>query len=319
MKPDQRALDAVVAKMLSPKDFFTEYWGRRPVHVAGAGLECVGHYGVDDYLEDLAATQPTPYVVSGVQDGERVYSRHATLEELRLAVEAGGVVSMKLNRNWHEPNMPESWVWMRALYGRLCRAASMIYLSPRRSEDVDLFLAGPKSQFGAHYDLTHVFTLQLGGERKWVVEDAVSLEEARAAARNLTFRQGKELAFVGPTHEVILRPGDAFYVPARCVHGVTGVSWSLSLSLGLRAFNEVDVVGHLLGNIERTKYLEYPPVDSLPESLGERHVEAKMQLLKRVRTLLKQLEMAARGSVLAPLRLPTTLSSKEPGGGTNLG
>lgn len=308
MKIDQRALDATVNKILSPKDFFTEYWGKRPVMVAGAGLACAGRYDIDNFLTDLTATQQAPYLLVAVRDGERTYADPMTAEEVRSEVAAGGVAPMRISRTWHEPDIPASWVWMRALFGSLCRAASMIYLNPARSENVDLFLAGPKSHLGVHYDTSHTFTLQLSGERKWKVEDAVRLGDRLAAERDPDFSPNADLGFVGPTREFTLRPGDVLYVPAYCVHGVTGISWSVSLGLGLRAFNEIDFVGRLLEIFESTKYATYAPVETLPESLGERHAAAKRELLKRVRALLKQLEIVAVGSVLAPLRLPDTLS-----------
>jgi ribosomal protein L16 Arg81 hydroxylase len=308
MKLNQRALDAIVDRMLSSKDFFTEYWGKRPVHVPGAGLDCVGLYDTEDFLTDLAASQPSPYLLIGVRDGERAYSHPKTAEELRSGVKDGAVAPLRISRKWHGPDMPANWAWMRALFGGVSRAASMIYMSPPRSENVDLFLAGPRSHLGVHYDTSHTFTLQLSGERRWVVEDAVRLEERLVTARDPDFSVNADLSFVGPTQEFTLQPGDVLYVPAYCIHGVSGMTWSVSLGLGLRAFNEVDFVGHLLEIIERTKYLEYPPVDSFPESVGERHVQAKMELLRRVRTLLTQLEMAALGKVMAPLRLPETLA-----------
>jgi len=312
MKIDQRALDVTVEKMLSPKDFFTEYWAKRPVLVTGAGSDCIGQYDIDDFLNDLIATQAPPYLLISVRDGRRVYASPMTREEVRSEVEAGGVAPMRISRIWHEDRLSSNWIWMRALFGSLCRAVSMIYLGPPRSENVDLFLAGPKSHLGVHYDTSHTFTLQLFGERKWLVEDTVRLENKLAIERDPNFSPNLDLKLVGPTREFTLRPGDALYVPAYCVHGVSGMSWSVSLGLGLRAFNEIDLLARLLETFEHAKYAEYPPIESLPESLGEPHVEAKAELLRRVRALLKQLEMAAAASVLVPLRLPDTLAPLKP-------
>ena len=109
-----------------------------------------------------------------------------------------------------------------------------------------------------------------------------------------------------------MRPGDVLYVPACCVHGVRGATWSLALSLGLRAFNEVDFLSYLLEVFERTKYSAHAPVETLPEPLGELHAAAKMELIGRTRGLIKQLETAAADSMLAPLGLPDTLAPLEP-------
>src|ERR1700730_16522427 len=209
MKMDQAALDAIVERMLAPADFFTQYWCKRPLYTPGAGRDCAGCYGVEDFLVDMAATQKSPHLVIGVRNGERSYTYLATVEEVRRAVELGDVAPMRISLTWHEPNIPERWRWMRALFGTICRAACMIYMSPSRSENVDLFLAGPTSRLGMHYDSSHTFTLQLYGERKWVVEDAVRLEEKLAAGRSPDFDPEKEVALQEPAQEITLRPGDA--------------------------------------------------------------------------------------------------------------
>jgi len=299
-------LDAILNRMLSPKNFLTEYWRKRPAYVPGAAREFAGLYGIDDFLTDLAETQPAPYLVTGVCDGERAYSHPDTPEELRSTVEAGSVAPMRISPKWHQPDMSAHWEWIRALYGGLCRSTSMIYMP--RMEAVDLFLGGPKSHLGVHYDNSDTFTIQLSGERRWKFEDSVRLEEKLADARKPDFSPEVEVSFTGPTEEVILQPGDVLYVPAYCVHNVTGVTWSTSLALGLHVYNEVDFVSHLLDTFQSAKYMDYAPVHAFPESAGEPHVAAKMELLRRTRALLKQLEAAAVGSVLAPLSLPGALS-----------
>jgi ribosomal protein L16 Arg81 hydroxylase len=306
---DQATLDSVIAKTLGrdTKKFVEDYWGRRPLYVPGAGIDCAGLYGIDDFLADMVATQTAPYAAVSVKDGDRIFSLHPTPEELRTAIGKGGVASMKISRQWHRRNLPEGWLWMRALFGSLCRSLAMVYLSSGKIEDVDIFLAGPTSALGRHYDMTHVFTIQVLGERKWVFEEEVRLKQILAGRRDPRWNPAKEADFQGPIKEVILRPGDAFYVPAYAVHQVTGVTWSVSLSLGLRAFNEIDFLSHLLDLVQLTKYAELEPLPSVPEAAGAPHVQAKMELVKRVRALLKQLESATVGSALGPLRLPATL------------
>jgi ribosomal protein L16 Arg81 hydroxylase len=304
---DARTTDEVVARMLGgTESFFDQYWRRKPLCVPGAGAALAGVYGVDDFLADVVATQPVPYVSVSTRGGNRVFAKHATAEDLRAAIREGGVSAVKASKYWHgEP--PASWDWMRTLFGSLCRAVSMIYMTPARSEDVDLFLAGPDSTLGTHFDTTDVFTLQIFGERKWTVDEEVHLDAILALARDPSWHPAKEIGFQGATREITLRPGDTFYVPAYGVHSVSGVTWSVSLSLGLRAFNEIDVVENLLEALRMTHYLKYAPLDSYPESTGEPYAAAKVELLGRVRSLLRQLEGVALATLLEPLQLPPTL------------
>jgi len=308
---DASAYDAVATRMFgsSPAAFFSDYWSRRPLYVPNACMDCAGSYGVEDFLGDLMATHPAPYQSVSAYEDVRSFSRHPTINELRHAIAAGGVAAMKLNRFWHRPGMPPNWTAFRSLFASLSRATMMLYMTPARSEDVDLFLAGPDSQLGSHYDTTHVFTVQLLGERKWRVDTEVQLDAVIGLLRQPGWSPAKPVAHPGATCEITLRAGDALYVPAYAVHKVTGVSWSVSLSLGLRAFNEIDVVEHLIDVIRATRFPDYRPALALPETQGEAAVEAKLQLIERVRTLLKDVEMAAIGQVVAPLNLPPMLAA----------
>src|SRR5262245_25678068 len=126
MNSDQRVLNEIINRTVRQGNFFADSWARRPLYVTGACRALVGRYASADFLIDLVATEPAPYVVSGVRNGKRVYSRHGTVEAVRSAVRAGGVASIKLNRSWHEPGRPENWAWMRALFGSLFRATAMI-------------------------------------------------------------------------------------------------------------------------------------------------------------------------------------------------
>lgn len=309
LETDIGALDSIVGGLLGdPATFFGEYWRRKPRYAPEVARNCAGMYGVDQFLADMVETQSAPYICVSARDGRRFFSKHATAEELRSAVLAGGISAIKASRVWHGAT-PASWIWMRTLFGRLCRHVAMLYMSPARSEDVDIFLAGPQSGLGTHFDTTDVFTVQLWGERKWTVDKDLHLDNILHLTREPGWYPAREIDFQSATCEFTLRPGDGLYVPAYSVHRVEGVSWSVSLSLGLRAFNEIDFVEHLLEAIRLTGYANYPPVSSFAESLGECHVEAKLELMRRIRSLLSELEGMSLTSLMSPLTIPTVLES----------
>ena len=306
---DSAKLDAVSERIVGdPTVFFREHWRRRPLYAPGAGIELRNHYGVEEFLSDLVDTQPTPYISVSTCEGQRFFAKHSTAEELRAGILAGGVCAIKASKLWHR-SPPASWLWMRALFGSLCRRVAMMYMTPARSEDVDIFLAGPTSCLGTHFDTTDVFTLQLYGERKWVLEEHTNVERILQTARSPGWYPAREIEFGGPTYEVTLEPGDALYAPAYGVHRVTGVSWSVSLSLGLRAFNEIDIVEHLLEALRLTSYMEFPPLVPAAEPTGEIYAEAKLQTMQRIRVLLSKVEGLALATLLASLKLPATLAS----------
>jgi ribosomal protein L16 Arg81 hydroxylase len=303
--------EAIIDRALGDlTDFFGDYWRRRPLLSRDAAQVMAGCYGVDDFLTDLVATHPSPYLAVSVHDGARRFSQHGDATSLRHAVGEGAVVAMKISRLWHEP-AGGRFAAMRHLFGTLCRRVAMLYLSPSRSEDVDLFLAGPDSALGAHFDTTDVFTVQLCGERRWLVDRECDVEKVRARVRDRGWYPAQEIPFSGETEEFVLRPGDALYVPAYAVHQVTGVSWSVSLSLGLRAFNEVDLLEHMLDGLRRSAYLDYGPLAARAASQGEAAVQARLDGMRRLRDLMRQLEGLAFAAFLAPLDLPADLQGDE--------
>lgn len=301
MTVNRLALERVVNDLL-PENFLQQYWSRKPCFRPGAAKALYAlDYGVDAFLDDLAATQPPPFVTARLRGEDREYARHATLAELRAAVEVGGVASIKLSDFWRDGGDLENRRWMRALYGKLCNALCMTYLDQLRSEDTDLFLAGPQSQIGAHFDATHVFTLQLFGERAWTVEQDVRLDERLRTTRTPGYVRTREAALREPSMQFMLRAGDALYVPAYAVHRVTGVDWSVALSLGLRCINEIDVVAHLL---EQLPSALFSPVPTAPASAGDAHLAAKIELVTRLRGLIAHLECDAETFISQPLRTP---------------
>jgi ribosomal protein L16 Arg81 hydroxylase len=309
VKANSIDLDALVDRMLGDNaTFFQQYWRKRPFFAPAAGLDCIDAYGINNFLADMVRTQHSPFVAVKAKNGERVFSKHHTAEALRNKVRGGAVSSMKISKTWHH-TMPDSWLWMRGLFVSLCRAVAMFYMNPARSEDVDVFLAGPQSSLGAHFDMTDVFTLQLFGERRWIIDEEVQLENVRSQVRDPNWSSDHELNFQSSTREFVLRPGDALYVPAYAVHRVMGVNWSVSLSLGLRTFNEIDIVEHLLERIHLARYMELGPVASLPDTLGDEHAEAKLEVVRRVRALLAQIEGATVAAMLKPLTLPSSFDN----------
>jgi ribosomal protein L16 Arg81 hydroxylase len=283
--------------------FMRNYWRTRPYFAPGAAAGFGLSYSEQQYLKDLVASQRPPYLSVSSRDGTRIFGTHDTAEDLRASLLAGAVSAIKASRTWHGP-APDSWQWMKLLFGSLCRAVAMLYMSPQYSEDVDIFLAGPQSGLGTHFDTTDVFTIQIEGQRKWTVEDHADVRSVLQLTTRPDWYPAKEIGFQGSTREITLQAGDALYVPAYCVHRVTGISWSVSVAMGLRAFNEIDVVEHLLETIRLQHFAEYPPLRSESESSGDAQADAKSELIERVRALLSRVEMAAFGAVLSPLKLP---------------
>lgn len=305
---------ATIERILGDRDTFLErHWQKRFRFSPEAAPDYVGCYGVESFLLDLAAVHKPPYVAVSCEGPSRIFSEHPTLDSLRAGIGRGEVAAIKASRFWHG-EMPASWLGFRDLYAALCRNLVMTYLTPARSEDVDLFLAGGSSSLGAHFDTTDVFTVQLHGERRWIIEEEVDLDRIMTLVSGEDWYPAKTIGFGRPTKEIVLRAGDALYVPAYSVHEVTGVSWSVSLSLGLRAFSAFDLADHLFDRLRRTALGRYRPARTAPDATGEKAIAAKLALLRQLREVLQDIEANAVGFLMGPSLLPRDFDPSCPDG-----
>lgn len=85
---------------------------------------------------------------------------------------------------------------------------------------VNAYVTPPSSRgFSAHYDLHEVFVLQLAGEKRWIVHEPAF--EAPLRTQPWTERRAdveRTVSEQAPILDVVLRPGDALYLPRGFVH-----------------------------------------------------------------------------------------------------
>ncbi|WIM93331.1 cupin domain-containing protein [Actinoplanes oblitus] len=118
----------------------------------------------------------------------------------------------------------------------------------RRPLQVNAYLTPPDSQgFATHYDTHDVFVLQAEGEKRWCVHPPVlpdPLEEQPWGGR------ADEVAATAegePALDVVLRPGDALYLPRGWLHSARAQgSRSLHLTVGIRGLTRYALVEELL-------------------------------------------------------------------------
>jgi 50S ribosomal protein L16 3-hydroxylase len=99
-----------------------------------------------------------------------------------------------------------------------------------RVDDVMISYATDGGGVGAHVDQYDVFLVQGRGRRRW------RISTDRAAPKD--FRADAELRLLRefmPTHEWILEPGDALYLPPGVPHEGTALGDCMTFSIGMRA------------------------------------------------------------------------------------
>lgn len=111
------------------------------------------------------------------------------------------------------------------------------FLPSWRVDDVMISYATDGGGVGAHVDQYDVFLVQGRGQRKWRINDDAH------APRN--FRDDVELRLLrefNPTHEWLLEPGDALYLPPGIAHDGIAVGECMTFSVGMRAPSQAELL-----------------------------------------------------------------------------
>ena len=104
------------------------------------------------------------------------------------------------------------------------------FLPAWRIDDVMISYATPGAGVGAHVDNYDVFLIQGRGQRRWRIDANSQAPKA--------FREDSELKLLKqftPTHEWVLNPGDALYLPPGIGHDGVAVDECMTYSVGMRA------------------------------------------------------------------------------------
>lgn len=123
------------------------------------------------------------------------------------------------------------------------------YVTPRQSQG-----------FGDHYDVHDVFVLQVAGEKRWLVREPVLRHPTRdqpwtdhkAAVEAAARRQP-------PLLDVVLRPGDALYLPSGFLHAAQALGeTSAHLTVGVHTWTRAHLLAQLVSTLENVESLREP-------------------------------------------------------------
>jgi lysine-specific demethylase/histidyl-hydroxylase NO66 len=170
---------------------------------AGAKLDLA------DYTTDLP-WRPAPF------------TRAADVPRVLAEFEAGATIVLQaLHLTW-EPLA----AFCRALEGELGHPAQAnAYYTPRDSKGLPV-----------HHDTHDVFSLQVAGEKRWLVYEPVWPLPLKTQRYKPELGERGEVA-----HDVVLRPGDTLYLPRGWLHeAVTSETDSLHITLGVNVHTWLD-------------------------------------------------------------------------------
>jgi hypothetical protein len=258
---------------VAPAVFARDYWGIRPLHSPADSLPD----GFGDLFSSAAADEllterglRTPFIRMAKEGvvlpperftasggfGAQVTDQVDSAMVLREFAGGSTIVLQGLHRTW-----PALRAFTRRLAAELGHPAQVnAYITPESSRGFD-----------PHYDVHDVFILQISGEKHWSVHAPV-LEHPRAGEPWSQRRAAVDArAREEPVIDVVMRPGDALYLPSGWLHSATAQQGtSVHLTIGVAALTGADVVREIVSEISGMAELRMPlPIAGVAAGPGD--------------------------------------------------
>jgi ribosomal protein L16 Arg81 hydroxylase len=259
--PDDQAAALTRCVSAAPSVFASEYWGERPLFSPAASLpadfsDLFSPAAADELLTDRALR--TPFVRLAREGdvlaagrftasggfGAQVADQVDSAMVLREFAAGATIVLQGLHRSW-----PPLRAFTRRLVAELGHPAQVnAYITPESARGFD-----------AHYDVHDVFVLQVSGEKHWSVHPPVREhprpDEGWSQRRAAVESRAREK----PVLDVVLRPGDALYLPSGWLHSaVARAGTSIHLTVGVAPLTGADVARELVAELSRSPALRAP-------------------------------------------------------------
>jgi 50S ribosomal protein L16 3-hydroxylase len=210
---------------MSPARFLREYWQKRPLLIRGA----FPHFHNALTPEDLAGLACEEAALARIVLHDRKHDRF-TLRNGPLAERDFA----KLPKTHWTLLVQDVDKWDMDVARLL---DEFTFIPAWRIDDVMVSYATDGGGVGAHVDEYDVFLVQGRGERRW----RISVDPRAPKA----FRDDTELKLLReftPTHEWILAPGDALYLPPGVPHEGTALGNCMTFSVGMRAPSHAELL-----------------------------------------------------------------------------
>jgi hypothetical protein len=125
---------------------------------------------------------------------------------------------------------------------------------------INAYITPPQAQgFSDHYDVHDVFVLQIGGEKRWFIREPVLRHPTRDQPWTDHKPAVEAAARQKPLIDVVLRPGDALYLPAGFLHAAQALGeTSAHLTVGVHTWTRAHVLAELLAALQTVEALREP-------------------------------------------------------------
>ena len=201
---------------MTPRAFLRRYWQKHPLLIRGAFADVPAPLAPDD----LFAVAAEPEALA------RLVRTRGRRYALRTGPFAAAELARLPARDW-TLLVQDCDKWFDGARDLLRHVA---FIPSWRVDDVMVSYAADGGSVGAHVDQYDVFLVQAMGRRRWCVDT-----RAQAPRDFLPNQPLKLLRRFAPSHEWVLEPGDALYLPPGVPHHGVADGACLTCSIGMRA------------------------------------------------------------------------------------
>ena len=125
---------------------------------------------------------------------------------------------------------------------------------------INAYVTPPQAQgFSDHYDVHDVFVLQIAGEKRWFIHEPVLRHPTRDQPWTDRRAAVEAAARQKPLIDVVLRPGDALYLPAGFLHAAQALGeTSAHLTVGVHTWTRAHLLAELVTSLQAVESLREP-------------------------------------------------------------
>jgi len=212
---------------MSPRQFLRDYWQKQPLLIRGMFHDGVNAVAPDDLAGLACAEAALSRIVLRDEKHNRWTLRNGPFRERDFA---------RLPKTRWTLLVQDVDKWDMDVAALLDHFA---FLPSWRIDDVMVSYATDGGGVGPHVDQYDVFLVQGIGYRRW------SIDAQPRAFSPAEFRDDSELKLLrefSPTHDWLLDPGDALYLPPSVAHDGVALGECTTYSIGMRAPSRAELL-----------------------------------------------------------------------------
>jgi 50S ribosomal protein L16 3-hydroxylase len=210
---------------MSPAQFLHNYWQKKPLLIRGA-FEAKSDWIAPNDLAGLACEElALSRIVQRQPKHDRWAVRNGPFAEADFA---------KLPKKDWTLLVQDVDKWDMDVAAIL---DAFSFMPSWRIDDVMVSYAEDRGGVGAHVDQYDVFLIQGIGHRRWSID--ANKKNGHAFRDDVELKLLREFT---PTHEWILEPGDALYLPPEIAHEGTAIGECMTFSVGMRAPSNAELI-----------------------------------------------------------------------------